>query len=213
MPVIASNMYIIIDGASALVIDPHPNKEAEILLQENQVEEVMVVLTHEHYDHISGVNFFRERWKCKVYGNNYCKELVTDSTQNMSAFFMAMFVNRTEEERLICQQFCIEDYSCMVDIAFDGECYLHFGEWQMKLISTPGHSMGSICILIDEQYIFTGDSLVQGAKIITRLPGGSKKLYKEITQPFLESLDEKMIVFPGHGEEGQFGEIYGLTVQ
>ena len=69
-------------------------------------------------------------------------------------------------------------------------------------METPGHSPGSICILINDKYIFSGDSLVDGNKVITRLPGGSRKDYNQITKPFLEGLSEDSIIFPGHGQEG-----------
>ena len=78
---------------------------------------------------------------------------------------------------------------------------------QLVLRETPGHSTGSICIEVNKKYIFTGDSLVDGAKIITRLPGGSKKAYKEITKPYLDSLNKDVVVFPGHGNEGLIEDI------
>ena len=73
---------------------------------------------------------------------------------------------------------------------------------KIRLIHTPGHSPGSICILINDKYIFTGDGLVEGNKVITKLPGGDRKKYNEITKPFLEKLSNQVVVFPGHGDEG-----------
>ena len=67
--------------------------------------------------------------------------------------------------------------------------------------------MGSICISIEDRYIFTGDSLVQGAKIVTRLPGGNKSLYKEITKPYLETFPKDAIIYPGHGEVSLMSEL------
>lgn len=56
-------------------------------------------------------------------------------------------------------------------------------------------------------YLFSGDSLIKGKKVITRLPGGSKKDYQAITLPFLKSLPDDMVVFPGHGEPGTLKEL------
>lgn len=200
MPVIASNMYIVLSEHKALVVDPHESHEALDLLQKNGIQDVLMILTHEHYDHISGVNFFREQFECVVYGSQVCKEYVTDPSKNMAAYFMAMFMDRSNEERLQVERLADETYCCEVDIGFEKSMDIEWEGLQIHLIETPGHSMGSICIVLNKKYIFTGDSLVQGAKIITRLPGGSKRLYKEITKPFLESLDKDMRVFPGHGE-------------
>lgn len=205
MPIINSNMFIIISGKKALMIDPNVNEEAFLLLKENQVEQIVMILTHEHFDHISGVNFYRNNWNCMVYANNICKNMVEDPVKNLSKFFMAMFISKLEDERKLAEELFEEDYYCKVDIGFEGEWKLDFGGYEIKLIETPGHSMGSICIMIGDEYIFTGDSLVQGAKTITRLPGGNKKLFNEVTVPFLETLPDDIIVFPGHGEEGKKG--------
>ena len=202
MPVIASNMYIIIRENHALIVDPNENKNAVELLKERGVKDIIIFLTHEHFDHISGVNFFREQWACTVYANNWCKELVRDSNKNLSAFFMAMFIDKTKEERKKVQELFKDDYSCCVDVGFEKEYRMEWNGLFVKLIETPGHSLGSICILINDKYLFSGDSLVDGNKVITRLPGGSRKCYNEITRPFLKGISREAIVFPGHGTEG-----------
>lgn len=202
MPIITSNMYILIMDKQALIIDPNESEEAMELLEDCGVTDITILLTHEHFDHISGVNYFREKYSCKVYGNNKCKEMVTDPSKNLAAFFMAMFIEKSEEERQMAQSLFAEDYACQVDVGFEKEYNMKFKGLSVKMIDTPGHSSGSICILVDDKYIFSGDSLVEGNKVITRLPGGSRKEYNQITRPFLESLLEDMIVFPGHGQEG-----------
>ena len=202
MPAITSNMYILIMDEQALVVDPHENDEAAELLESSGVKEITILLTHEHFDHISGVNFFREKWPCKTYGNNKCKEMVEDPAKNLAAFFMAIFISKPEEERQMAQSLFAEDYACQADVGFDKEYDMDFMGLSVKMMETPGHSPGSICILINDKYLFSGDSLVDGNKVITRLPGGSRKEYNQITRPFLESLPEDVIVFPGHGQEG-----------
>ncbi len=202
MPVISSNMYIIIKGNQALVIDPHVNNNAERLLRAGSVREVTVILTHEHFDHISGVNMFRENWECTVYASKECMERIEDSTKNLAAFFMAIFIEKTTEEKKIMQSFLDESYVCKADVGFETSCDIQFAGLKLSLIQTPGHSPGSICILVNDKYIFTGDSLVEGNKVITRLPGGDRKKYTEITKPFLEKLSKQVVVFPGHGNEG-----------
>jgi glyoxylase-like metal-dependent hydrolase (beta-lactamase superfamily II) len=207
MPVIASNMYIVMADKKALIVDPHVNEEAMDLLQDNEVQDIVIVLTHEHYDHISGVNFFREKYSCIVYGNEKCRDYVMTPTKNMSTYFMALFIDRVEEERKKVQDLVQADYCCKVDVCFVDSMDMVWEGLNIHLLETPGHSRGSICAVVNGAYIFTGDSLVQGAKIITRLPGGSKKMYQEKTKPFLESLDEDMVVFPGHGRISSVGEL------
>ena len=57
MPAILSNMYLVLEGGQALIIDPHICMPALELLRTNGVENVLVLLSHEHFDHISGVNW------------------------------------------------------------------------------------------------------------------------------------------------------------
>lgn len=199
MPVITSNMYVIMSDNEALIIDPHVNEEVTELLKKNDIKDITIILTHEHFDHISGVNYFRDNFNVTVWANKQCGDLVVSSDKNLSSFFMTMFLTKSKEERKLAQMIFKEDYVCEVDKTFEGSIDVTFGSLKLHMVETPGHSKGSICIEVNSKYLFSGDSLVQGADIITRLPGGSKKEYQEITRPYLWSLDSHMIVFPGHG--------------
>ena len=200
---IGSNMFIIIKNQMAFVVDPHVSLEADELLNQAGVKQVCILLTHEHYDHISGVNHFREYWECIVIGNATTKECLPNPRKNLSAYFKSMFFNKDEETIRMAENVFSEEFCCEAEIGFEREYRFQWNDCDVQLIETPGHSKGSICILINGTYIFTGDSLVDGASIITRLPGGSKKDYMSITKPFLEALSKDMIVFPGHGMEGK----------
>lgn len=56
---IDSRMYLLISNDKALIIDPCVNTDALQLLKDKNIIDVIVLLTHEHYDHISGVNWVR----------------------------------------------------------------------------------------------------------------------------------------------------------
>ncbi len=200
---IRSNMFIMVKNCEACVIDPHVSLEADDLLKNKGVKKIYILLTHEHYDHISGVNHFRETWECVVIGNTVTKEYLPNPKKNLSAFFKSIFFNKDEETIKKAECVFDETYACNADIGFENIYQFCWNNYEVQLVETPGHSKGSICILIDDKYVFTGDSLVDGAPIITRLPGGSKKDYQNITKPFLEQLPKDMIVFPGHGTEGE----------
>lgn len=77
----------------------------------------------------------------------------------------------------------------------DGEC-LHFGDGELRVIHTPGHTPGGIC-LHGEGNVFTGDTLFPGGFGRTDLDGGNwKELMNSIKK--LGSLDPDTKVFPGH---------------
>lgn len=81
----------------------------------------------------------------------------------------------------------------------DGDT-VHIGLLDAHVIHTPGHTQGSICLLIDaENTLIAGDTLFQGSIGRTDLPGGSyEKILQSIHQKLLV-LPGETIVFPGHG--------------
>ena len=60
LPLIKSNMYVIVSDSDALIIDPIENTEAFERIKNTGIKAVTAVLTHEHFDHISGVNMLRD---------------------------------------------------------------------------------------------------------------------------------------------------------
>ncbi|MGD0451289.1 MAG: MBL fold metallo-hydrolase [Candidatus Bathyarchaeia archaeon] len=84
------------------------------------------------------------------------------------------------------------------DIAVDDGDVLAIGKVLLKVIYTPGHSLDSICILIDDKKLLTGDTLFVGECGRTDLLGGSSRnLYDSLFNKLLK-LDDATEVFPGH---------------
>lgn len=199
---IDSRMYILLENEKALVIDPCVSDEALQLLKESGAAEIFALLTHEHYDHISGVNWLREQLPAvQVMCSSECAAALTNPSKNLSNFWEILFVGKDEETREYVRNMNIQPYSCEANHTFEGEYEMPWEHHTLFLKKTPGHSKGSICILLDGDILFSGDSLVTGYPTITRLPGGSKKDYTEITLPWLQSLDSGIMVYPGHGEK------------
>lgn len=201
---IDSNMYIATVGQEALIIDPNINERALKSLRERNVKRALVILTHEHYDHISGVNWLREILTCNVFCSTACAENLESVTKNGSKFFSVLFLSESEEKLEEAKK--VEPIICKADATFSGSQQFQWNGSTIKVYETPGHSAGSICIVVDEMYLFTGDSLLKDLKVITKLPTGNRKKYMEYTLPFLMSLDKELWVFPGHGEDGKLEE-------
>ena len=84
------------------------------------------------------------------------------------------------------------------DVAVDDGDVLQLGNLHIKIIYTPGHSPDSICLLVDNQKLLTGDTLFVGECGRTDLPGGnSKSLYNSLFNKIAE-LDNSIEVYPGH---------------
>lgn len=75
---------------------------------------------------------------------------------------------------------------------------IQIGEEVLRVIHTPGHTPGSICLLGDG-FIFTGDTIFQQGYGRTDLEGGSWKNLKASLQKLNEILTPGMEVYPGHG--------------
>lgn len=199
---IDARMYIIAENKKALVIDPCQSEEALQMLREHDTEEVLVLLTHEHYDHISGVNWLREHFpSVEVVCSSRCAAALPKPSKNLSNFWEVLFVGKDAETQEYVRNMNIQPYSCEADRTFEGECRMSWEGHSLWLKETPGHSAGSICIFLDDRVLFSGDSLVTGYPTVLRLPGGSRKEFCSSTLPFFESLDQQMMVYPGHGEK------------
>lgn len=192
---IDSRMHIVTEGRRALVIDPCISDSAFAMLEAGSIQDVRVILTHEHYDHISGVNEFKSRYACSVLCSRRCGENIRDTVKNASKYFMIAMMNQNAAPKRY-------DYVCSATDVFQGEMSFHWMGHSCFLKETPGHSPGSCCIIIDGRLLFSGDTLIKDQEIITRLPGGDAAAYQTVTRPFLEGLPPDCLVYPGHGEPG-----------
>lgn len=204
MPVIDSSMYVIPGEASCLVVDPCISESAEALLREWKPRECLVLLTHEHYDHISGVNRLRELLPCRVVCTEACAALIGNPRKNFAAYSAALVMTKTEREQAEFIRFVDPQYTCRADWAYERQAELRWEDLTLTLREAPGHSPGSQIIEIGGRWYFTGDSLIPGTKVITRFPGGSQKAFEEITRPLLERIQPGSALFPGHGEAAVF---------
>lgn len=203
---IDSRMYVVLKEKQALIIDPCISREMEALLLDQETEQILVIPTHEHYDHISGINRLKKNYPCRVLASEYCAKGMEDANSNMSNFYEVMFMTRPEEVIRKARESCQKGYVCKADEVFEGRHDFVWNGLPVAMKETPGHSPGSICIELDDCILFTGDSLVNGSPVITRLPGGSKKNYREITLPYLRGMPPDMMIMPGHGAAAMFSE-------
>lgn len=206
MPVLDSRMYIVLNDQNpeeTLIIDPLICDDAIPVLR--NLSSATILLTHSHYDHISGVNWLREQLDCRLICSEICARKIASSHLNLSAYSAALIVGKSEAEQAQCMEFFDLNYSCQADQTFPSETSFSFGSFQVEIIYTPGHSDCSQCIRMTPKkhkltpdIVFTGDSLIHGYSVITRLPSGSKKEYNTITKPYLDSLPDDVLIMPGH---------------
>jgi len=134
-----------------------------------------LILTHAHYDHIIYANLIKEKYGCKIYASKKCAEHLSKSDD---------VVNLLSKHKLPKVE---------VDIILkDSDIIEGF-----KIIETPGHSDGSICLWNEkEKIIFTGDTLFHGGYGRTDLPtGNNRKLFESLE--LIKGFHPHQI-YPGH---------------
>lgn len=200
---VKSNMYIIIKNNGAIVIDPNDNEEGIQLLRNKKIENVHLIVTHEHYDHILGINLFRESFhKVDLYcQHETAKQLENPRHNNMMlvAFVLAVQDSNDGGHRFSDFKGKYKTFKSHADAWFDESEKKIVAGLNFRFIHTPGHCPGSCCIEFGN-YVFTGDSLLKDDPVILRFPESNKNDYYRITQPYLKGLHEGTIILPGHGD-------------
>lgn len=194
-PLLSSNMYLITESGHAVVIDPSRDlKTAKNLIVDK------IILTHEHYDHISGVNDWKRLTRAPVLCSKTCGDNIQNPRKNMARLFEVfcelqtwMVVDKIPEVD--------ENYTCRADETFEDKFDFVWQGHKFSLFELPGHSLGSIGILLDGEYFFSGDSLMEGKEIELRLPGGSREKWEKMGVPRLALLPDRVKVYPGHFRE------------
>jgi hydroxyacylglutathione hydrolase len=172
---------------SAIVIDPGDDADQVLyLLNERKLKLEIIINTHGHIDHIAANTDLKEKTTAKLYIHCADADMITNQHRNLSAFVGMPFAS-VPPDRLLD----------------DGDI-INAGEMSLKVIHTPGHSPGSICLLADNA-IFTGDLLFAGSIGRYDFPGSSYDLIMESLKKIMEFSDD-LVVYPGHGPETTIGE-------
>ena len=206
---VESNMYFIPLGKNGVVFDPNENEELITLFEQLGTKRVQIILTHEHYDHTTGVKWLQGKIEALVFCHEDCARYISSDKGNSPRLVaMALKTKDLVDGGHRCDDFLeqYKPYTLQADKTFLGKDKLVVGGLEINCYSTPGHSPGSACYIIGGKYIFTGDSLIQEAPTITRFRTSNKETFENVTRPFLRSLDKNMLVFPGHGEPFKINE-------
>ncbi len=190
----AVNTYVVSDETKhCILIDAacHSKPEEKILtdyIDQAGLKVAHIVITHGHIDHIVGNTFV-----CKKYN---LKPLAHPET----SFFW-----ETAREYASVFDMHIDEVIRPEVFLSDGD-ELTFGNTRFRVLYTPGHATGSICLVNEsDKIVFTGDVLFYQSIGRTDLPTGNYDLlYRSITEK-LFTLPDDYRVLPGHGPETTIG--------
>jgi len=188
--VFGANCYILYDERSmeAMVIDPGGDGEYILArIEEKGLRVRYILITHGHFDHIGAVRFLKEKTGGLIAIHKLDADNLIDGYKNLS-FFTGVESTQAEADLLL-------EHGSVIEV----------GDIRCDIIHTPGHSIGSICVLVPGA-VFTGDTLFQGSVGRTDLLGGDlKELLKSISERLLV-LDDSTVVYPGHGPKTTIGD-------
>lgn len=188
----AQNTYIVYDEdrKEAFAVDAGMYEEAERLafdrfLKQRQLTLKFLINTHLHLDHIFGNRFIADRYGVPLY---YAKEdefLLNDFASQAAAFGLQV---GAEHLPPVSENSFLDGFS------------VAFADSEIKTISTPGHSPGSVLVYLpSESLLFSGDTLFRGGVGRTDLPGGNTVQLKESLKMTAAAFDESVKILPGHG--------------
>ena len=207
--VIDSRTYMLQEEKDILLIDPCESGELESRIRD--AEHALVYLTHEHYDHISGVNWLKNRIACDVVCTDLCAERMADPRFNLSRTFPLLFLQDREKYQYV-RTHMDRAYTCTADDTFAEEKRMTWKGHSLYMRRTPGHSPGGSMLLMDEELLFAGDSLLGNGLELKSL-GADEETFRTQVLPFAKSLPRETWVCPGHGEARRLGELLDMITQ
>lgn len=180
-----TNCYLLTNTETkeTLIVDPGDSGDriAAYCLQE-KLRPVAILLSHGHFDHISGVKAIQDAFRLPVYAAEAEEALLSEPGWNLSAKYQGYSVSLVPEVLLA-----------------DGEKFELAG-FAIKAIHTPGHTAGGMSYyLADENILFSGDTLFRHTYGRTDLPTSSFEKLKHSLREKLFALPEDTQVYPGHG--------------
>lgn len=160
-----------------LVIDPGAEGERILkLIREMNLKIKAVVNTHGHIDHILA----NARIKAETGAPPLMLSRADYNLYQKPGFPVSLLVRKLPSP----------------DGLIDEGDTINFGDYRLQVLSTPGHTPGSIC-LYGQQVIFTGDTLFAGS--VGRTEPGSKETLLDSIKHKILPLDNDTAVYPGHG--------------
>jgi glyoxylase-like metal-dependent hydrolase (beta-lactamase superfamily II) len=173
--------YLIGDeqAKEGLFIDP--SDDHDLLLKEAASHGLAIkyiVNTHHHIDHSMGNKEMAKRTGAKI----VIHEADASSLLDTPLEFLEMFNAES---------------SPPADILVADSQLIKVGAMALKVLHTPGHTPGGMCLYIDGM-VFTGDTLFVGSVGRTDFPGGSFQKLDQSIRTKLYTLPGHTIVYPGH---------------
>ncbi len=180
-----ANCYIIWDEstARALVIDPGIEVEKIVgAIKKERLDLQGIIDTHAHIDHILANDSLREITGVSLFIHPAEVSSLSNPELNLSG--------------MIGKKQTFRDPDGLIE---DGE-EMEIGRIRLKILHTPGHTPGSICLFADG-CLLSGDTVFAGSVGRCDFPGGDFQKLEDSIKKILISIPDETQFFPGHGPE------------
>lgn len=165
----------------AVVIDAGGDHEEILkLLKKHDLTLQFLINTHAHFDHVGGVRLLQDLTGAKFLLHQEDIPLLNHLNEQTAVFGLPSIAIPKIDKSLV-----------------DNE-EIFIGKKTLRVIHTPGHSPGSVCFFIDNA-VFVGDTLFAGSIGRTDLYGGSYTKLINSIKTRLFTMEDHVIVYPGHG--------------
>ncbi|MEM1659929.1 MAG: MBL fold metallo-hydrolase [Candidatus Bathyarchaeia archaeon] len=188
-----TNCYIVScpKTRKAVIIDPgfETHEEAQQIvsyLNDNGIEPTAVINTHGHPDHVAGNKMMKEIFSIPILIHEGDAQMLGELGRKLARIY-GFNIDTPPADKLL----------------HDGEEVM-LGQQILKVIHTPGHTPGSICIQV-KNMLFTGDTLFAGSIGRVDFPHSSEEHMKASLRR-IKSLPDELTVYPGHGPLTNLGE-------
>jgi glyoxylase-like metal-dependent hydrolase (beta-lactamase superfamily II) len=186
---VTSNCYLFYDkgrSKDCIIIDPGSRNEDVIFdfISQEDLKPILIILTHEHFDHCWGVNQLVEEYHIPIVCSDLCASAIKNVKRNCSLFY-----DNKEAFTINCEVVSVESLSNVMKL----------GGYSIQFYHTPGHTDASISFVIGN-YLLTGDTLIKDERTVTKLPTGSTDRLNESIELYEKMKGRGLLVCPGHGE-------------
>jgi len=194
-PPFYKNGYVLAcdDTRDAVIIDPGDEvNELLRVVSERKLHVCHILLTHAHVDHVAGVA------RAKA---------VTGAPISLHRDDLSLYDGAPQQASFF--GFDIEAPP-PVDHFYELSVPLTFGSHEVKVLHTPGHTPGGVCLLVGPAgqkagKVFVGDTLFAGSIGRTDLAGGDRDTLIDSIRDVLLTLPDDVEVFAGHGPSTSIG--------
>jgi glyoxylase-like metal-dependent hydrolase (beta-lactamase superfamily II) len=177
------NTYIVYDDISKECLIVDPSSDSDIIINKINSKNLLpkyIVLTHAHGDHIGAVKELKEKFNIPVLVHEDDYQMLMDPGLNLS------------------KSMSYGPISIKADNVLKDSDVISLGDETLRVIHTPGHTRGGICLFFDN-YLISGDTLFKSSIGRTDLYGGN---YDDIINSLINKisiLPDDTVVLPGHG--------------